>query len=384
LQALLVGDRRRPLEVVRELLEAWGIAAALAADPAEALASCEARAREGRPFALLVVDIAAGEGGLPLIEKLRARNDNVPVLILRRPVGRVDDGARIARLAVAAQVTKPVQESELQPAVRRALAGRAGAAPADASSRPAATGSALAPLRILLAEDNMVNQRVAQLALGRAGHKVTIAGNGREAVGRFEGEAFDLVLMDVQMPEMGGFEATRLIREQEGRQPARRRTPIIALTAHSSNADRDRCLAAGMDAFISKPLDFTELFKIITEMAPAAPAAAPVWDPDALVKRLGIDRGALVGLVDLFRKDSAAVLAEIQQAVQEKDAPALRDAAHRMKGSSSVLSAAGIQAAAAKLEQIAQSADLGQAPEALAALEAATRTMLDAVATFAG
>ena len=195
------------------------------------------------------------------------------------------------------------------------------------------------------------------------------------------------MLMDVQMPEVGGFEATRLIREAERKKGLGKHTPIIALTAHSGNADRDRCLQAGMDAFVSKPIDFKLLLRVMQDLLPAgAPppaaepaSASPAWDPQALVQRLGIDRQGLAGLIELFREDSASLLEEIRQAITRRDAEALREAAHRMKGSSSVLGAAQVQAAAARLEALGHSGDFAAAGEAVAQLVEETRRILAAV-----
>jgi two-component system, sensor histidine kinase and response regulator len=217
------------------------------------------------------------------------------------------------------------------------------------------------------------------MALGKAGHQVTLAANGREAVQAWAAGAFDLVLMDVQMPEVGGYEATRLIRDAEKQQGRGRRTPIIALTAHSSQSDRDRSLAAGMDAFVTKPLDFKALAGIMADLTRALP-----WNAEAVMARLGIDRPALAHLLALFREDSATLLAQLREAAGKRDGPALTEAAHRLNGAAGPLGGADLQAAAARLEALAASEALDGLDEALAAVEAETRRLLAAISVAEG
>jgi CheY-like chemotaxis protein len=184
--------------------------------------------------------------------------------------------ARCRELGIEAYLTKPVSRDELHAAILKALAGASrfpqagdagpGAAPRKSVSRPKG------PLRILLAEDNMVNQKVVVHFLEKEGHTVQIAANGREAVSALERERFDLVLMDVQMPEMDGFEATAAIRARERFTGAR--LPILAMTAHAMSGDRERCLAAGMDGYVAKPVHKAELLEAIGRVS----AEAGSWD----------------------------------------------------------------------------------------------------------
>jgi DNA-binding response OmpR family regulator len=405
LEALVVAERPRQIDIVSELLSAWGVVNATARGAEQGLAALESRARESRPFGFTVVDIAMADGGgLRFLQRALDRGLTLaPVVLLRRPVGRPGDAERIIQLAVAAEVIKPVEELGLRNAVRQAVSRGAGKRPPVGLELPApraaepmsppleipgrtAADPASRSLRILVAEDNRVNQRLAVLALGRAGHETTLASNGREAVELWAGGDFDLVLMDVQMPEVGGFEATRLIREAEREGGARRHTPIVALTAHSGSSDRQRCLEAGMDAFVSKPIDFKMLLGLMRDLSPTDRPSAPaeaVWDAEALLQRLGIDREGLRGLIDLFRQDSARLLDEIQQAVGRRDGNALREIVHRLKGSASVLGASQVQIAAARLEALGQSGDFAGADEALGVLVTETRRILEAASASA-
>ena len=178
-----------------------------------------------------------------------------------------DDIARGRGPGVSSYLTKPVRRAELRMAISTAMASGSfaevrAAAPAGAS---AGAPENRAELHILLAEDNAVNQRVAQRVLEKAGHTVAIAGNGRVALAMLAEQFFDLILMDVQMPEMDGFEATSLIR-QNGRGTARH-IPIIAMTAHAMAGDRDRCIEAGMDSYISKPVATSNLLDLVAQHA---------------------------------------------------------------------------------------------------------------------
>jgi len=217
---------------------------------------------------------------------------------------------------------------------------------------------------VLLAEDNVVNQRVAVGLLTRRGHHITVANNGLEALAELERGAFDVVLMDVQMPEMGGLDATVAIRQREVANGGHIR--IVAMTAHAMKGDRERCLAAGMDGYLSKPIDPALLYAALehqisavdgrpTASAPSPPiatvAAVPV-DRDSLLARLGGDEQLLVDVVRIFLDDCPTRLAAIKAAVDSRDAEQIRTTAHALKGAAANLSAQGLFEAAGKLERL--------------------------------
>ena len=250
-----------------------------------------------------------------------------------------------------------------------------GAAPAP---RREAAGPAGRPLRILLAEDNLVNQRLAIRLLEKQGHAVVVAHNGLEAVEALAKQGFDLVLMDVQMPVMDGMEATERIRAAEER--TGRRTPIIALTAHAMKGDRERCLAAGMDGYLAKPIQSAELTRVLAEVGGGTVAAAPaekvaarpapgVFDQDAALARLDGDRDLLRDVAGMFLSDSPDMVRAVRSAVAAHDARALQVSAHALKGSASTFSAAGLVEAAWALEQMGRRGDLSDAGAALTTLE---------------
>jgi len=215
-------------------------------------------------------------------------------------------------------------------------------------------------LQVLLAEDNVVNQRLAATLLERRGHKVTIAGNGREAVAAVSAQAFDVALMDVQMPEMGGFEATAAIRAAE----SERGTPrlaIIAMTAHAMKGDRERCLAAGMDDYLTKPLDPRRLCALVEELAPGGRATSPGVEPDTMpvevLARVGGDRALLAEISRLFVEDAPRHLQRIREALDAGDSESLRRAAHGLKGAAANFDAEGVVNAARALEEMGRSGE---------------------------
>jgi PAS domain S-box-containing protein len=222
-----------------------------------------------------------------------------------------------------------------------------------AVARPRPAQAADAPrrrLHVLVAEDNVVNQRVAVGLLARRGHTTTVVANGREALKAFESASFDVVLMDVQMPEMGGLEATAAIRSRES--GTGRHVRIVAMTAHAMNGDRERCLSAGMDGYLSKPVDPAMLYAVIENPAssPAEPSG-PV-DDVALMERLGGDEQLFTEVIQSFLEDCPRRLAAIRTAVDLRDAERVRAAAHALKGSAGNLSATALFTAAQTLERI--------------------------------
>jgi signal transduction histidine kinase/FixJ family two-component response regulator len=211
-------------------------------------------------------------------------------------------------------------------------------------------------LKVLLAEDNVVNQRVAVGLLARRGHAVTVVENGREACAATARETFDVVLMDVQMPEMGGLEAAALIRERE--RGTGQHVRIIAMTAHAMTGDRERCQRAGMDGYLAKPIDRALLYECLESpdadgqaVAETSAAAADVIDIDALVARLGGDEDLTADVVRVFLDDCPARLAAIHAAVSSRDAEAVRMSAHAFKGAAGNLGASAVVDAARALER---------------------------------
>ncbi len=264
-RVLVVDDNATNRRILKEMLESWQMRATLAAGAEEALSWMDSAAAGGQPFALVLADLhMPGTDGFGLVERIQARPDLArPVILMLTSGERLGDVARCRELGIAAHLIKPVSRKELRAAVVSALAGHCMGDQARAEAWQGAEPSRPKPegLRILLAEDNAVNQRVALGILKKQGHEVVLARNGREAVAAVEKQDFDLALMDVQMPEMDGFEATAAIRAREA--GTGRRLTIVAMTAHAMKGDMERCLAAGMDDYISKPVRSRQLFELI-------------------------------------------------------------------------------------------------------------------------
>ena len=264
---LVVDDNFTNRRILTEIFWAWQMKPAEVASAPEALSHLRRAADHGTPFRLVVTDVHMPDmDGFQLVEQIQQTPSlaGMPIVMLTSGEKR-GDIEHCRNLGVSAHLMKPVRRSELRAAVARALSGQAAVngkvriAP-DEAPRAQRDGSGAAPARILLAEDNVVNQRLAARILEKEGHSVVIVANGREALDAMRHEPFDLVLMDVQMPEMDGFEATRTLRQEER---DGQHTPVIAMTAHAMTGDRERCLAAGMDGYISKPILAKDLVNLV-------------------------------------------------------------------------------------------------------------------------
>jgi CheY-like chemotaxis protein len=232
-----------------------------------------------------------------------------------------------------------------------------------------------------------VNQKLAVRLLEKDGHTVTVAGNGREALTALEQTAFDLVLMDVQMPEIGGFEATALIREREKKTGGH--IPIVALTAHAMKGDQERCFEAGMDGYVSKPIQRKELVKAMEEILhlnqgrpkeAAKPDSTPeILNLDLLLARVDGDQDLLQELIEVFLEENPRMLQEVRDAVGRNDAERLKIAAHTLKGAVGNFGAEAPVTAAQQLEIMGKTGTLAQAPETLDRLEASLARLVPAL-----
>ena len=386
LPVLVVDDNATNRRILEEILANWRLAPVAVAGGGEALAELEARAA-GRPFALVLVDaLMPGTDGFALAEQVRRRPDLAgAVILMLSPSGQAGSSACGREHGVAASVLKPVKQSELFDAVMTAV-GRAAGAEAAPPGGPPARGEEGGRLRILLAEDHIINQELAVRLLTRDGHLVTVAGNGREALRLLGEQAFDVVLMDVEMPEVSGFEATALIRARE--QETGRRLPIIAMTAHAMKGDRERCLAAGMDGYVAKPVRPEELRAALRGVRPRpaappdhpAPAAGALLDRSAALAHVGGDPALLGELAGLFLADCPRLVAGLRGALAGGNAEGLRVAAHTLKGSLACFGAVPAARQAQQLEELARRGDLAAAAPAVAAVEEALARVMPELA----
>jgi PAS domain S-box-containing protein len=360
LRVLVVDDNETNRRILGETLAHWRMRPTLAAGSVEALEALRKAAARGRPFPLALVDANMPElDGFALVEKLRRGRGLAQTRVLMLTSGpRPGDERRARSLGVASYLIKPVKQSDLLDRILDALREPKDLAPARARAGRG-TGRRL---RVLVAEDNVVNQRVAAGMLERAGHRAVVVENGRAALVALERETFDLVLMDVQMPELDGFEATAAIRERE--QASGRHLPIVALTAHAMKGDAERCLAAGMDGYLAKPLQPAELVAVLARLAPDT-----VIDRARLLERVGGDVRALKDVARIFLADAPRRMAGIRRAIARGDPRALRAAAHTLKGALSNFGAQGAVDAAFELQKLGDASDLEDAPTVLERLE---------------
>jgi CheY-like chemotaxis protein len=278
LRALVVDDNFTNRRILHDMLMQWKMCPDLAESGMEALALLRRAAAEGRPYPLIIVDRHMPEmDGFMFLETVQADPLLAASAIMMLTSGdQPEDARHCQQLGIAQYAIKPVSRQELLRLILKAL-GKTFKEQKPAASQPLLPGAPVQSsggLRILLAEDNVFNQKVALGLLGKLGHQITIASNGLEAVDLYTRNVFDLVLMDIQMPAMDGFEATQLLRKQQ--QESGVHVPIVAMTAHAMQGDRERCLAGGMDDYLSKPIGRKELTAVIQRNVPVALVGLPV------------------------------------------------------------------------------------------------------------
>ncbi|MBI2306446.1 MAG: response regulator [Rhodocyclales bacterium] len=375
-RVLLVGEPSATLQLLEADFSRWGMQPAQVATLAEARAAAEKWRSAGFPFALVVCDaaIALGDDGQGISGWLAAGAE--PFIVLLTIAGQRDQLPRLKALGLSAYVVKPVAADDMLDAVALVVGGDAGLQLDDfhVDSSLQAVEAAGSGLSVLLVEDNPVNQELALRLLERGGHRVTTAANGQEAVEKFEAQHFDVILMDMQMPVMGGIEATEAIRARELRRswvasgPDIRLTPIIAMTANVMAGDRERCLQAGMNDYLAKPIRQNELYQALARAAGrddgglAGGMATPVLPLETCGGAIDIDAATRdLGDVDLLREMARMLLvqwdadvAAIEKAIVARDAALLNRAAHTLKGLLAMFHAVAARRAAMAVEQAAK------------------------------
>jgi signal transduction histidine kinase/CheY-like chemotaxis protein len=392
-KVLIVDDNDVNRRVLLEQVTRWQLNGVAVSGGAAALEELAGAAALGAPYRLVLLDAnMPGMDGFSVAEAINQRPELAgPTVMMLTSSGQYGDQARCRDLGISAYLTKPVRALALREAMGRVF-GLKDAASVRRESEPIRQSGTIAR-RVLLVEDNPVNQRVAIGLLERRGHTVTLAQDGREALAWFDRQAFDLALMDLQMPVMSGFEATAAIREREQRAGGHLR--IVAMTAHAMNGDRERCLAAGMDGYLSKPIDPRMLFAVVEQepsaesgagagAAPAAAAAARplVFDEAELRARVSGDEQLLSDVVRIFLEDCPARLTAIKAAVERRDADAIRSAAHALKGAAGNLAANGLFEAARVLERLGAESRLDAAVAASRVVAAEAANVVDALRRF--
>jgi PAS domain S-box-containing protein len=383
-RALIVDDNATNRAILIRQAQSWGLLTRDAASGPQALDWM----RQGEAFDVAVLDIQMPDmDGITLAEEICRLRPNLPLVMLSS-IGMREPGAQ--GLNIAAYLTKPIKPAQLHAVLVSIFRGQ----PVDAQDTPSgvkldARMAERHPLHILLAEDNIVNQKVTLRILERLGYRADVVANGLEVLEALERQRYDVVLMDVQMPEMDGLEAARQINR---RWPQGGRPRLIAMTAYALEGDREWCLAAGMEDYITKPVNIEELVESLERAAPAPPRSPQSAAPAAPADRPGVgsaagsgagptvDAAALNSLVavmgsevadvlDVFFENAAKLMREIRGAAETGDAALLKSAAHSLKSSSAMFGALALSAVSRDLENLGRAGTSAGAPERLPDLQ---------------
>lgn len=370
LSVLVVDDNATNRRILCEILVKWGMKPTLVENGQAGLAELERALAWGQPFALTLLDAKMPKpDGLTVAKHIK---DNPlltsPVILMLSPTGQMEEAARCRELGISTYLTKPVRQSDLLDSIMSAL-GKKGVQKISAQRLLPRTSRH--PARILLTEDHPVNQRLAVKLLTKWGHSVVLADNGKKAI---------------QMPQMGGLEATTLIRQKEKGSP--KRIPIIAMTAHAMKGDREQCLEAGMDDYVTKPLDAQILFVTIERMFSSLVQPDPVvlpsekihemprLDREAILARVEGDMALLKEVTDLFLEDAPRLMTAIKDSINRNDANTLERTAHTLKGSIGNFGAAEACEATFELERMGRKGDLALASVTFSRLEVAVNGLI--------
>jgi two-component system sensor histidine kinase/response regulator len=381
-RVLVVDDNEINCHLLEQLLPAWGMEVRVAANGDEALELFQQYQHQGTPFSVVLMDKnMPGFSGYETTEELRAipGGTSIPVLILTSSP-MAEDRYERPSLRIFKRISKPIMRAELREALQLALLG-AGPVRGEANESKNVQAGIGRPLQLLLTEDNAVNQKLAIRLLEKMGHLVSLAANGKEAVEQAALNKFDLILMDIQMPVMGGVQATELIRQAE--RGTKRRVPIMAMTAHALKGDREKYLESGMDGYVSKPIR-VELLReemnrsiqaaqIRVRSAESLPARKKETvnkiDWSELLMRVEQDEELAREILGIFQSDAPTYREDLRAAFASQDAEAIRKAAHGFKGMLANLSANSATEAAGILEELAKTAKPGESGELVTAWE---------------
>jgi PAS domain S-box-containing protein len=370
LPVLVVDDNATNLRILEEMLSHWALKPTLASGPQEAMKILEQARSDERSFKLLLSDVNMPEmDGYELMQWFRNQPDfqNTTAMLLTsaRTAG---DAVRAKAVNVSALLTKPIKQSTLLDAICAAIGSQ------EKSTSPAPRddhATTATPLKILLAEDHPPNQQLAVRLLERRGHRVVVANNGLEALAALENEPFDMLLTDIQMPEMDGFAATQEIRRREAETGGH--LPIVAMTAHAMKGDAERCLAAGMDDYVSKPIRRKALYDAIERIAATSTPrdqvvsdvpgseTADILDETELRQEYEGDEDLLAEMVESYFSLTPGLLDDLRTAIDNHDGPAVASVAHTIKGGCGNFFAKAAFEAAPHLENLGKAGDLGDA-----------------------
>jgi two-component system sensor histidine kinase/response regulator len=394
---LVVDDNATNRLFLREQLNSWRCLPEEAANGEEALAKLRAAVEAKDPFLVAILDMEMpGMDGATLGRKIKEDPDLCrTILMLLTSQGRRGDAKRMEEIGFAAYLMKPVKSAQLHDCLALAI-GSKSTAPGTRSvpiiTRHSVAEAKKQKIRILLAEDNLTNQKVALHILEKIGYPAEAVANGKEVLSALERNPYDLILMDVQMPELDGFESTVAIRRKE--KETGHHIPIIAMTAHAMKGDRERCLKAGMDDYISKPVQPKELIAVIERRLREAPAAMPgvsraripkgkqIFDKKILLSRLDGDEEIFREIVQAFLEDTPLQMEKLKQALQEGNIVGVERQAHLLKGAAMNMGGKEMQTVAWEMEVVARDGDLSRARSLVEKLDPAFERLKGALSNL--
>ena len=374
LRVLVVDDNTTNRLILEEMLKNWHICPTAVESGWAALTEMDRAGRAENPFQLVLLDLMMPNmDGFTLSKQIRQLPglSETPIIMLSS-AWNAETSAHCRDLGIDHCLVKPVKQSDLLDAIVTVLHVAAAGEIVESNSGQEVPGHDVTPLQILLTEDGLVNQKVAVNLLEQRGHGVTVANNGQEALAALEGRSFDLILMDVQMPIMDGFEATRLIRQQE--QASGGHIPIVAMTAHAMKGDRERCLAVGMDGYLPKPIRAKDLYEAVETITANVRASHgnggddlgedETMDREYLLEQSGGSVETLKEVIGLFTTECPKLMAQIRRAITAGNPLDLQRAAHTLKGSIQFFGVKRPAAAALRLETMGREQNLAGAEEA--------------------
>jgi two-component system, sensor histidine kinase and response regulator len=370
IKVLIVDDNRTNRRILEGLVKRWGMNPTVASDGEKALVELSAARLASEPYSLILTDMHMPKmDGFGLVEEIKERPDlSTATIMMLTSGGQRGDAVRCGELGIAAYLLKPVRQSELREAIARVLNAKeqAGAIPMITQYSIQKSGGSATALHILLAEDNPVNQKLAIRLLEKRGHHVAVASNGKQALQALEKTSYDLVLMDVQMPEMDGLEATMVLRARE--KISGHHQAVVAMTALVMKGDRERCMAAGMDGYLTKPIRPQELDDVLDSyvakerveisVAESSDLLEESVHKEELMERIDGDLTFLAELLEIFRGDYPGQIRSARQAAMEGDAAALQRVGHALKGALGNLGATIASRIAGELETMGKSGDI--------------------------
>jgi len=388
MRVLIVDDNQTNRRILKKTFENWSMEPEVAADGVQAVGMINKAVKRGEPFPLVIVDaLMPSIDGYDLSQKINETlGEQTPVILMASSTDRQNFRDKEEAAGISAFLSKPVSQSDLLDAVLQAMnVNILETPPAESTIEHS---SPFQNLRVLLAEDTPANQKVVMAVLKKRGHAVVVANNGREATELYKPDKFDVVLMDVQMPIMDGYQATAAIRKME--EDYEKSTPIIAMTAHAMKGDREKCLEAGMDSYISKPIEVAALIELVESVAissidkshapsstskPSTATESEIIGYKNTMQRLGGSQELFRDFIRFFKEDSPVLLEQIDAALKKPDAPIVERAAHSIKGLAANFDAHFAVETASEIERLAKDDSLDDAAKLLPEL----RVRIDAV-----